>query len=127
MSVLVEVESQGAPAAVGPYSQAIVANGLVFCSGQIPLDPRDGQLVAGDIVAQTHRVMKNLSAVLEAAGSGLARVVHCRIYLVDLSTFDQVNSVYAEYFDRPLPARACVEISALPKNAQVEIEAIATA
>jgi 2-iminobutanoate/2-iminopropanoate deaminase len=113
---------------VGPYSQAVIHAGLVFVSGQIPLDVRTGSLVAGEIEEQTLQVLSNLGAVLLAAGSSLAQVVRTTVYLVDLSLFPRVNAVYAESFtQKPLPARATVGVAALPLGAQVEIDAIAAA
>ncbi len=121
----VAITTERAPAAIGPYSQAIAAGGLVWVSGQIPLDPRTGQMDPGDIADQTRRVLDNLRGVVEAAGSSLAQVLRTTVYLRDLGEFEAVNRVYAEYFgDRP-PARACVEVSALPKGARVEIDAVA--
>lgn len=114
-----------APGAIGPYSQAIKANGLVFCSGQIALDPETMEVVPGDIAQETHRVMKNLEAVLEAAGSSLGFVVKTTILLTDLGDFGAVNEVYGGYFPDAPPARACYQVSALPKGVRVEIEAIA--
>ncbi len=116
-----------APAAIGPYSQAVRAGGFVFLSGQIPLDPATGQLVDGDIRAQTVRVMKNLAAVLEAAGCSFADVVRTTIYLTDLGNFAAVNEVYGKALREPFPARATVQVSALPKGAHVEIDAVAIA
>lgn len=122
------VKTDGAPAPVGPYSQAVVHQGLVFASGQIPLDPQSGELVAGSIEDQTTRVIANLRAVLEAAGSDLTRVVRTTVYVTDLSLFARVNAVYAAHFTgTPAPARATVEVAALPLGAQVEIDAIALA
>lgn len=118
------VHTKKAPEAIGPYSQAIVANGLVFCSGQIGLDPKTGQLVEG-IEKQTRRVMDNLSAVLRAAGADLPHVVKTTIYLKNVADFPTVNSIYGEYFTSHKPARATVEVSNLPKGALIEIEAIA--
>ena len=119
------VETAEAPRAIGPYSQAIVAGGLVFCSGQIPLDPATGQLVVGDVEVQTTRVMDSLAAVLKAAGSSLGQVVKTTIYLHDLGDFAKVNAVYARYFEVAPPARATVQVAALPRGAAVEIDAIA--
>lgn len=120
------VSTDAAPAPVGPYSQAIVCDGFVFASGQIPIDPRSGALVEGEIEAQTERVLENLRAVLEASGSGLSRVVRATVYVTDLSLFARVNRVYGRFFDRePAPARATVQVAALPLGAQVEIDAIA--
>ena len=122
------VKTDGAPAPVGPYSQAVVHQGLVFASGQIPLDPQSGELVAGSIEDQTTRVIANLRAVIEAAGSDLTRVVRTTVYVTDLSLFARVNAVYAAHFTgTPAPARATVEVAALPLGAQVEIDAIALA
>jgi 2-iminobutanoate/2-iminopropanoate deaminase len=113
---------------VGPYSQAVLANDLIFASGQIPLDPASGELVSGDIEAQAEQVIANLSAVLEAAGSSLQRVVRTTVYLVDLSHFPRVNTIYARHFTgEPAPARATVQVAALPLGAQIEIDAIALA
>ena len=121
------IQTSGAPAAIGPYSQAVAvpAGRMVFCSGQIPLDPANGQLVEGDIQAQTERVMKNLEAVLQAAGASFADVVRCGIFLTDLGDFAKVNEVYARSFPSNPPARATVQVSALPRGARVEIDAMA--
>ena len=119
------VSTPSAPAAIGPYSQAVVAGGFVFCSGQIPLDPATGALVEGDIGVQTRRVLENLKAVLEAAGSGIDRVVKTTVFLADLADFQEMNAVYAEYFGGDPPARAAVQVAALPKGARIEIEAVA--
>jgi 2-iminobutanoate/2-iminopropanoate deaminase len=119
------IATPDAPAAIGPYSQAIVHDGIVYCSGQIPLDPETGEMRQGTIEDQTHQVMKNLSAVLEAAGSGLSGVIRTTIYLKDLQDFVKVNEVYASYLAKPYPARATVEVSKLPRGSQVEIDAIA--
>jgi reactive intermediate/imine deaminase len=121
-----EVRTGAAPAPVGPYSQAVAHAGLLFASGQIPLDPATGRLVEGGVEAQTRRVLANLAAVLEAGGASLAKVVRTTIYLVDLADFARVNAVYAEHFAQdPKPARATVQVSALPLGARVEIDAIA--
>ena len=114
-----------APAAIGPYSQAVEAGGFVFCSGQIPLDPATGQLVDGDVAAQTERVMDNLRAVLAAARLGCEHVVRTTIYLVDLAEFPRVNEVYGKWFPVNPPARATVQVAALPRGARVEIDAVA--
>jgi 2-iminobutanoate/2-iminopropanoate deaminase len=119
------VSSSQAPAAIGPYSQAVRAGPWVFLSGQIPLDPVTGQLVTGAIEAQTERVLQNLSAVLAAAGCGFADVVRTTIYLVDLGHFAEVNQVYGRFFAEPYPARSTVQVAALPRGAQVEIDAVA--
>ncbi len=124
------VATDGAPKAIGPYSQAVIASAgrLVFCSGQIAIDPRTGEMTgAGDIHQETHRVMKNLEAVLRAAGASFAEVVRSTIYLVDLGNFSAVNDVYASYFPDTPPARATVQVAALPRGAQVEIDVIALA
>ena len=124
------VATDAAPKAIGPYSQAVIApaSRLVFCSGQIAIDPQTGELVgAGDIRLETHRVMKNLEAILRAAGTSLASVVKSTIYLVDLGNFSAVNEVYASYFSGSPPARATVQVAALPRGARVEIDAIAMA
>lgn len=119
------VSTSGAPAAIGPYSQAIRAGSLIFVSGQIPLDPATGSLVEGDIAAQTHRVFQNLRAILDAAGSSLDHVVRVGVYLADMNDFAAMNAVYATYFREPAPARATIEAARLPKDARVEIEVIA--
>ena len=115
------------PKAIGPYSQAIRANGLVFLSGQIPLDPKTQRLIDGDIAKQTERVLENLKGILEASGSSLHHVVKTTVFLKDLSDFAAMNEVYGRYFPAQPPARATVEVSALPKGARVEIELIALA
>jgi 2-iminobutanoate/2-iminopropanoate deaminase len=116
-----------APAAIGPYSQAIRAQGFLFLSGQVALEPESGQLVTGDVRAQTERVLKNLQAVLEAAGLSLASVVKTTVFLADMNDFAAMNEVYGRFFAEDAPARATVEASRLPKDARVEIEAIALA
>ena len=113
------------PAAIGPYSQAIVAGDFVFVSGQIPLDPETGKLVEGDIHAQTERVMKNLAAILEAGGSSLDLVVKATIYLADLKDFEAMNQVYGSAFSAAPPARATIQAGGLPKGARIEIDAVA--
>jgi 2-iminobutanoate/2-iminopropanoate deaminase len=117
--------SPDAPKAIGPYSQAVEAGGFVFLSGQVPLDPKTGELVGGDIAKQTERVLDNLAAVLDVAGCSFADVVKTTIYLVDLGDFGAVNETYAKRFTGAPPARATVQVSALPKGARVEIDAIA--
>lgn len=123
------ISTEGAPKAIGPYSQAIEAGGFVFCSGQIPLDPATGEMVGGDDVRdQTRRVMENLGAVLTAAGSSFGRVVKTTIFLTDLADFAAVNEVYASFLGGASPpARATIQVAALPRGAKVEIEAIALA
>ena len=113
-----------APGAIGPYSQAVRAGNTVYFSGQIPLDPATGALVDGDIAAQTRRVFDNLTAVAQAAGGSLAHIVRVGIYVTDLANFATVNAVMAEYFQSPYPARSTIEVSALPKSAQVEVDAV---
>jgi len=119
------IQTEKAPAAIGPYSQAIKAGGLVFASGQIPIDPETGEFVAGGIAEQTERVLKNLAAVLEAAGSGLDQVVKTTVFLADMKEFSGMNEVYATFFSEPPPARATVAAAGLPRGARVEIEAVA--
>jgi len=119
------VATEAAPRAIGPYSQAVISRGLVFVSGQIPLDPAKGRMVAGDIAAQTERVLENLRAILEASGSSLDRVIKTTVYLADLEDFPKVNEVYARYFPSAPPARATVQVARLPRDARIEIEAIA--
>ena len=119
------ISSAGAPKAIGPYSQAIRAGQLLFLSGQVPLDPATGQLVGGDIAAQTRRVMDNLGAVLNAAGLSFADIVRTTIFLADINDFAAVNDVYGGYFSAPAPARATVQVARLPKDARVEIDAVA--
>jgi 2-iminobutanoate/2-iminopropanoate deaminase len=121
------IATQDAPAAIGPYSQAVQSGGFLFLSGQIPLDPATGELVTGSIEEETHRVMKNLHGVLSAAGVGFEHVLKTTIYLTDLADFTKVGGVYATYFQNQPPARATVQVSALPKGARVEIDAIAEA
>jgi 2-iminobutanoate/2-iminopropanoate deaminase len=121
------VQTSAAPPAIGPYSQAIVAGDLIFCSGQIPLDPATGEIVEGGIEEQTHRVLKNLRAVLESAGSGLEHVLKTTVFLKRMDDFAAMNAVYATYFPDAPPARSTVEVSRLPRNVLIEIECIALA
>jgi len=121
------IATDGAPGAIGPYSQAVRSGDLVFCSGQIPLDPLTGQLVEGGIGSQTARVLANLAAVLAAADLKLANVVKTTVFLVSMDDFPAMNEVYALHFDVDPPARSTVAVAALPKGARVEIEAIASA
>jgi 2-iminobutanoate/2-iminopropanoate deaminase len=121
------VSTSDAPAAVGPYSQAIRSGNLLFCAGQIPLDPKTGQLVTGDIAAQTRRVLENIGALLKAGHLSFHHVVKTTIFLTDMSDFQTVNEVYATYFRDNPPARSTVAVAALPKDARVEIEVIAVA
>ena len=119
------IATASGPSAIGPYSQAIVAGEMVFVSGQIPIDPARGVLIDGDIAAQTDRVMKNLSAILEAAGSSLDKVVKTTVYLADLGDFDVMNKTYGKYFTGDPPARATVQVAKLPKGAALESDAVA--
>ena len=119
------VKTESAPQAIGPYSQAIKANGFVFTSGQIPLDPSTGEFVAGGIAEQTRQVLRNLSKVLEAAGTDLGRVVKTTVFLADMGDFAEMNEVYAGFFAQDPPARSTVEAARLPRDARVEIDVIA--
>jgi 2-iminobutanoate/2-iminopropanoate deaminase len=119
------IATDGAPAAIGPYSQAVEHDGVVYCSGQIGLDPASGQLVAGGTVAEAERVLENLRAVLARAGLDFTDVVKTTIYLVDLADFATVNEIYARFVQAPYPARATVGVAALPRGARVEIDAVA--
>lgn len=114
-----------APKAIGPYSQAIRANGQVFCAGQTPIDPATGQLINGDISAQTRRVLQNLGAILDAAGTSLSKVVKTTVFITDMANFKAMNAVYAEFFPENPPARSTIAVAALPLGALVEIECIA--
>ena len=118
------VNADQAPAAVGPYSHAVAANGLLFCSGQIPLDPATGEIVGDTPGEQARRCLENLQLVCEAAGAKLEHAVRCTVYMTDIAGFAAVNEVYAEFFPREPPARAAVGVAALPRGAQVEIDAI---
>lgn len=119
------IETDRAPQAIGPYSQAVKARGFVYASGQIPIDPVTGQFVAGGITEQTEQVMKNVAAVLEAAGSGLDRIVKTTVFLADMQEFAAMNEVYGKFFASDPPARATVQAAGLPRNARVEIEVVA--
>ena len=119
------IQTPAAPAAIGPYSQAIAVDGWVFVSGQIPFDPATGQLVGGPVGVQTERVLANLDAILKAAGSSLGRVVRSTVYMVDLGAFDEMNAAYARAFGDHRPARSTVQVPALPRGAAVEIDVIA--
>jgi len=119
------VSTEFAPKAIGPYSQAVTYNGLVFCSGQIPLDPKTGQIVEGGIAEQTDRVLKNLKEVLVEANSSLAAVVKTTVFLKDMGTFAQMNEVYGRYFQENPPARSTLEAARLPRDVSIEIECIA--
>ena len=119
------VATDRAPKAIGPYSQAVIYNGIAYLSGQIPLDPATGQMVEGDIAVQTERVLENLKAVLEACGSSFGQVLKTTVFLKDMGEFPRMNEVYARYFNENPPARATVEAARLPRDVRVEIEAIA--
>ncbi len=119
------IATENAPAAVGPYSQAIATGELVFTAGQIPINPESGQLLTGDIEAQTHRALQNLQALLHAAGSSLAAVMKTTVFMTDLADFKRMNAVYAQYFASEPPARSTVQVAALPLGAQIEIECVA--
>src|ERR1043166_943709 len=121
------ISTNEAPGAIGPYSQAVRNGNLLFCSGQIPLDPKSGQIVSGDIAAQTRRVLDNIAAVLRAEGLAFDNVVKTTIFLADLGDFQTVNEVYGSYFKQDPPARSTVQVSALPRGAKIEIEVIAAA
>jgi 2-iminobutanoate/2-iminopropanoate deaminase len=121
------IQTAQAPQAIGPYSQAVKANGMVFCSGQIAFDPATSQIIEGDAAAQTERVLRNLQAVLEAAGSSLARVVKTTVFLADMNDFAAMNEVYASFFGANRPARSTVQAARLPRDVRVEIEVIALA
>ena len=119
------IATNKAPQAIGPYSQAVEANGMLYVSGQIPLIPETGEMVEGNIEVQTARVLENLKAILEAAGATLDDVVKTTVYLADIANFGMVNAIYERYFEKNCPARVCVEVSRLPKDAMVEIDVIA--
>ena len=119
------ISTENAPGAIGPYSQAVKTNGMVFCSGQIPIDTTTGEFVSDDVAEQTEQVLKNLSAVLEAAGTSLNDVVKTTVFLADMSDFAAMNEVYAKYFNANKPARATVQAAGLPRGARVEIDCIA--
>ena len=119
------IKTSKAPAPVGPYSQAVSCGNILYVSGQIPLDPESGELVGNSFAEQCHRVLLNLKIILEAGGSGLERVLKVTIYMKNLAQFGELNEIYSEYFDVSKPARACVEVSNLPKGADVEMDAIA--
>lgn len=119
------IKTDRAPAAIGPYSQAVQAGELVFVSGQIPLDPESGEVVSGDVRSQTRQALNNLSAVLQAAGSSLEKVVKTTIFITNMDEFSLVNEVYGEFFENRPPARSCVQVCRLPRDVAVEVEAIA--
>jgi 2-iminobutanoate/2-iminopropanoate deaminase len=119
------ISTKDAPQAIGPYSQAIKANGWIFCSGQVAMDPATQQVISGDVAAQTDRVLRNLSEILEAAGSGLGKVLKTTVFLKNMSDFARMNEVYGKYFTSAPPARSTVEVARLPKDVLVEIDVIA--
>jgi 2-iminobutanoate/2-iminopropanoate deaminase len=121
------ISTKDAPQAIGPYSQAVKANGFVFVSGQVAIDPATQQVVTGDVATQTDRVLRNLSEILEAAGSGLGKVVRCTVFLKNMNDFAAMNEVYGKYFSSAPPARSTVEVARLPKDVAVEIDVIALA
>lgn len=121
------IETKNAPSPIGPYSQAIRAGGFIFVSGQIPIDPATGQVISGDIVDQTRQVMKNLGAILEAAGSGLEKIVKTTVFLADLDDFARFNPVYGEFLGNAKPARATAQVSRLPKEVLLQVDAVALA
>jgi 2-iminobutanoate/2-iminopropanoate deaminase len=118
------ISTQDAPEAIGPYSQGVKSNNLLFVSGQLPIDPLTGEFVEGGIKEKTHRVIKNLEAIAKAAGSDLAHVIKTTLFLTDINCYADVNDVYAQYFEKSLPARAVVQVAGLPKSADIEMEAI---
>ena len=121
------INTPKAPKAIGPYSQAIMANGFIFVSGQIPIDPEKGEIVGTTVEEQAHQVLKNIKAILEEAGSSLAEVVKATVYLADMNDFARMNAVYAQYFPEPYPARAAFQVARLPRDVKREIEVIAIA
>ena len=123
-NLLKAVSTAEAPAAIGPYSQGVVAGNLLFISGQLPLDPKTGEFVKGGIEEKTHRVLMNLRAIAEEAGADLSHVVKTTIFLTDLGNFSAVNKIYAEYFSGVFPARSTVQVSSLPKGGEIEVEAV---
>ena len=120
-----DIKTENAPEAIGPYSQAIVANSMIFCSGQIAIDPASGELSTGNVEDQTRIVLNNLQAILEAGGCTFDNVVKCTVFLEDMNDFSRMNAVYTDFFKPPYPARAAVQVARLPKDVKVEIEAIA--
>ena len=118
------IETEAAPAPIGPYSQGVIADGVLYCSGQVALDPESGELIEGGIAEQASRCLQNLDAICEAAGTRLTKAARIGIYLTDMSEFPRVNDVYATFFEQPFPVRTTVGVAALPKGAQVEMDAI---
>lgn len=119
------IHTDRAPKAIGPYSQAIQSTGFIFVSGQIPLDPKTGEIPGQTIEEQTHRVLKNIQAILESAGSSMAAVVKATVYLADMNDFARMNAVYSQYFSEPFPARAAFQVARLPRDVKIEIEVVA--
>lgn len=119
-----QISTNNAPQAIGPYSQAIISNGLVYCSGQIPIDPATGNIVEG-LDAQAHQVFKNVKNLLDAAGTSIDKVIKTTVFIKDMNDFAKINEIYAEYFTEPYPARSCVEVARLPKDVALETEVIA--
>ncbi|MDE6401380.1 MAG: RidA family protein [Clostridiales bacterium] len=120
-----QISTENAPQAIGPYSQAIAVGKTLYCSGQIPIDPQTGNIESSDIAEQTHRALSNVRGVLNAAKLDFCDVVKTTVYLTDLNDFATVNAIYGEYFEKPYPARSCVQVTALPKGAKIEIEVVA--
>ena len=123
---MIKIQTEKAPAAIGPYSQAIVSNGMVYLSGQIAINPETGNVEATDIKGQTEQIIKNISAILDVSGSSFEKVVKTTCFLADMNDFGDMNAVYAEFFSEPYPARSAVAVKSLPKGALVEIEVVAT-
>lgn len=119
-----QISTNNAPQAIGPYSQAIISNGLVYCSGQIPIDPSTGNIVEG-LEAQAHQVFRNVKNLLDAAGTSIDKVIKTTVFIKDMNDFAKINEIYAEYFTEPYPARSCVEVARLPKDVALETEVIA--
>lgn len=118
------IDTPNAPAAIGPYSQAVITGDLLFTSGALPIDPTTGKMVEGDIAARTHQVFNNLTAIAEEAGTTLDNAVKVTVYLADIADFQAVNAVYGEYFNKPFPARSAFQVAALPLGADIEVEAV---
>lgn len=121
------IQTEHAPAAIGPYSQAVKTRDLIFVSGQLPIDPNTGRLVTGDIRDQARQAMQNLGAILSAAGSSFGRIVKTTLYIADMDQFATINEIYAEFFSGQPPARACIQVARLPRDAGIEVEAVALA
>lgn len=120
------INTENAPKAIGPYSQGIITDSLLYTSGQIPIDPATGEIVSSDITMQAKQALENLKNILEAGGSGMDKVVKTTVFIKDMNDFPAINKIYSEYFSQPYPARSCIEVSRLPKDAHIEIEAVAT-